>query len=150
MTLVKIGIVGHEAAKFTPEAEAVAREYIRHLLEQPCVVVSGRSPLGGIDAWAEEEAETAGRATEIFPPKTRYWETGYKPRNLQIAKASDRIVSIVVNAFPQGFKGLRFPYCYHCGTASHVKSGGCWTVKQGIKLGKYGWIHEIDQKEWVK
>ena len=143
--LPKIGIVGHEAAKFTPATKAIAQIYIRNLLREPCVVVSGHCHLGGIDIWAEEIAAELEREIEIFPPKNQAWATGYKPRNEQIAQTSDKIVSIVVKEYPAGFKGRRFPICYHCGTKTHVKSGGCWTVKYARSLGKYGWIHEIEE-----
>jgi len=135
--MIHVGIVGHEAKKFTPETEARARLVIRGLL-QPLVgdflnaVVSGRSPLGGIDVWAEEEAGALGIATLIFPPRTNHWATGYKIRNLQIAEASDIVHCIVVRDLPPGYTGMRFPQCYHClkggCTYPHVKSGGCWTA----------------------
>jgi len=57
---MNIGIVGHETAKFTAETEAKARAIIRHLLDHEGtddVLVSGGCHLGGIDIWAEEEAE---------------------------------------------------------------------------------------------
>lgn len=139
---MKIGIVGHEAAKFTPETEAKAREMIRTLLALPdSVVVSGHCHLGGIDIWAEEEADKLGREKLIFPPKHLTWNTGYKPRNIQIAKASDRVYDLVVSAYPVGYTGMRFTECYHCGTSDHIKSGGCWTAKYAReKLGKPAFV----------
>lgn len=57
------------------------------------------------------------------------------------------VVCIVVTQFPEGYKGMRFPYCYHCKTNSHIKSGGCWTVKYAKeKLGKRGYIIEIHKR----
>lgn len=125
----RIGIVGHEAAKFTKATEAMARELIRSLLEDPCsVLISGRCPLGGIDVWAEEEADAMGREKVIFPPRTNRWLTGYKPRNEAIAATSDIVHCIVVAKYPPGYRGMRFEECYHCKTNSHIKSGGCWTA----------------------
>lgn len=145
--LPHIGIVGHEEAKFTPSAKAVAQEYIRNLiLSRPCVVVSGHCHLGGIDIWAEETARDLGMEAKIFPPKNQAWATGYRPRNLLIAWHSHRIVSIVVTQLPKDYQGRKFTYCYHCGTDSHVKSGGCWTVKKAREQGKEGWIHEVYQE----
>jgi hypothetical protein len=140
-----LGIVGHEAAKFTPETEALARTQIRILMEmlEPEKVVSGACHLGGIDIWSIEEAKAFGIATEEFAPASRDWEGGYRPRNIRIAEVSDVVASIVVKEFPPGFTGRRFPYCYHCRTESHVKSGGCWTVKYARSLGKTGMIVEI-------
>lgn len=136
---MKVGIVGSEAAKFTPGTEQAAREAIRRLIAGASLVVSGRCHLGGIDIWAIEEAEAAGIPTQEYPPARLTWEGGYKQRNLQIAENSDHVVCITLKALPASYKGMRFPGgCYHCGTPPehHVKSGGCWTVKQAARLGK--------------
>lgn len=129
-----IGIVGHEAAKFTAETEQKARAIIREILSEPGVVlVSGHCHLGGIDIWAEEEAISLGFSQErmlIFPPKKLQWEGGYKQRNLQIAQHSQIVHCIVVTELPETYTGMRFKSCYHCGTTTHVKSGGCWTAKR--------------------
>jgi hypothetical protein len=50
--------------------------------------------------------------------------------------ASTKVVCITVRELPLGYKGMRFDWCYHCRTGAHVKSGGCWTMKQAAKLGK--------------
>lgn len=128
---MRLGIVGHEAAKFTPETEAKAREEIRrairkHLATEVC---SGECPLGGVDVWAREETLAMGLPFIPFPPKENNWENGFKPRNLQIA-ASDLVVCIVVRELPATYRGRRFLACYHCKerTPTHVKSGGCWTA----------------------
>lgn len=137
---MKIGIVGSEAAKFTRDTEQLAREEIRRLLTDADLVISGRSPLGGIDYWAIEEAQWRGVPTLEFPPKTPRWHDGYRPRNLQIARASDKVVCITLKCLPPEYRGMRFPRgCYHCGTPAddHVKSGGCWTMKQAAKAGKF-------------
>lgn len=135
---MRIGIVGSEAAKFTPETELKARELIRSLLSSSDVVVSGACHLGGIDVWAVEEAKKLGLSYVEFPPATQSWSTGYKPRNAKIALNSDRVVCITVSELPLSYQGMRFPYCYHCGTKAHIKSGGCWTVKKAKSLGKRG------------
>ena len=122
------------STKFTAETERKAREIIRHIIgsapDITTTICSGHCHLGGIDIWAEEEANLQGLNTLIFPPKTLSWEKGYKPRNLQIAHASDIIHCIVVKMLPPGYKGMRFTSCYHCHTDTHVKSGGCWTAKR--------------------
>jgi hypothetical protein len=129
-----VGIVGAGADKFTPSGEARARHLIRTIIEHynfDCVV-SGRSPLGGIDAWCIEEAKKLGKGTVEYPSSTNQWEGpgGYKERNLKIAEASDEVYSIVVDELPSWYNGRRFGLCYHCGRDDHVKSGGCWTAKQ--------------------
>jgi hypothetical protein len=135
---MRLGIVGAEATKFTPTTEQQARSLITSLLihEPVTCVISGACHLGGIDVWAVEEALLFGIPVIEFPPAEHNWTRGYMPRNLQIARKSDRVVCITVKSLPATFTGRRFTYCYHCGTDSHVKSGGCWTVKQAKKLGK--------------
>lgn len=141
-----VGIVGHEAAKFTSYTEREARRIIAGLLDgENTVLVSGRSPLGGVDVWAEEVAEALQRRTVIFPPTARQWEGagGFKERNQQIADASHELHCIVVAQLPPEYRGMRFPKCYHCDTDEHVKSGGCWTVRRGMAQGKPGHWHVI-------
>lgn len=126
-----LGIVGHAQEKFTAETELLAREAIRHLIVVygATMIVSGRSPMGGVDLYAEEIAADLGIPTMIFPPATHHWETGFRPRNLQIANASDLVACVVVSDYPPGYEGLRVA-CYHCKgrNPQHVKSGGCWTA----------------------
>lgn len=146
---MKIGIVGHEAAKFTPDTEAKAKQLIKCLLDDDAlfaddetIAVSGHCPLGGIDIWTEEIADEYGYKKLIFPPAKQTWAGGYRERNLLIAQNSDIVHCISVASYPDSYTGLRFNRCYHCGTNDHAKGGGCWTMKQAIKLGKKGelWI----------
>lgn len=131
-----VGIVGHEAAKFTPETEREARAIIAYIIaeadgqniHEPAVVVSGHCHLGGIDIWAEEMGRARGQEPLIFPPKTLNW-AGFEARNVRIAEASDELHCIVVAEYPPSYTGMRFNYCYHCKTDKHKKSGGCWTAK---------------------
>lgn len=130
-----LGIVGHEAAKFTAETEAKARAIIRETLLltiRPAMVVSGECPLGGVDVWAREEAVAAGITFVGFEPLQHRWDApyGFKARNLDIAHTSDLVLCIVVETLPESYSGMRFDGCYHCGdrTPPHVKSGGCWTA----------------------
>ncbi len=151
---MKIGIVGHEAKKFIPYTEQMARELIRQLLEPAdSVLVSGHCHLGGIDIWAEEIAKALGAFDPalIFAPKNQHWSTGYKPRNQQIAETAAVVHNIVVARYPEGYADLRFedeqtglPYCYHCKTDQHVKSGGCWTAKYAKELGKPAYWHVLE------
>lgn len=127
---MRVGIVGHEAKKFTPETEEKARKIIRSLLSPNDILVSGGCHLGGIDIWAEEEADKLGLKKEIYLPATRQWEGGYKQRNLKIAYNSDIVHCIVIVEYPDTYKGRRFNYCYHCDSTDHIKSGGCWTAKK--------------------
>lgn len=136
---MRLGIVGAEARKFTLQTRDRARAEIRRLIVEykADVVVSGASPLGGIDKWAVAEARKLGIDVQEYPPATNRWHDGYKLRNLQIAEGSDVVVCIAVKDLPPSYTGRRFEGgCYHCHTADHVKSGGCWTAKQANRLGK--------------
>ena len=147
---IVVGIVGSEATKFISETEKEAKAIIRKLLMRPGVigVSSGHCHLGGVDIWAEEIGKELGLCLYIFPPATRSWETGYKPRNLQIVEASTEVHCITVRELPTSYVGMRFNGCYHCRTKDHVKSGGCWTAKQARQQGKKGECHILPvQKE---
>jgi hypothetical protein len=133
---MRIGIVGAEAAKFTPLGEVAARAAIGSFCYPEDVIISGGCHLGGVDTWAIEEAKKRGCETVEHLPKTLSWFEGYRPRNILIAEDSDLVICIVVNRLPKDYKGMKFPYCYHCHTMEHVKSGGCWTMQYAKKLGK--------------
>lgn len=141
-----IGIVGSEQAKFTPETEAEARAIIYCLLGREGVtgVVSGACHLGGVDSYAAEIGKELGLRVIEHAPRDLRWSTGYAPRNMLIARDGAECHCITVASLPVNYTGMRFKLCYHCGTDQHVKSGGCWTVKQAIKLGKPGFVHVIN------
>lgn len=138
---MKLGIVGVEAAKLTPETEAKAIKTIEELIDAhgATCLVSGECHLGGIDILAREVAKKRGLDFIACPPKDHNWSTGYKPRNQKIARDADATVCITVKQLPDGYKGMRFGICYHCKSSDHVKSGGCWTTKYSRSLGKPGW-----------
>jgi hypothetical protein len=144
--VTRVAIVGHEASKFTPETEARARLIIRSLIARPDVtVVSGACHLGGVDVYAVDEAKRHGVPYKEYPPRTRGWTYGYKPRNLAIASDCDEAHCIVVEELPESYDGMRFKGCYHCGhlRMPHVKSGGCWTVMRAQERGARGFWHII-------
>lgn len=131
------GIVGSEAAKFTPRAEASARQKILGLLRPGDVVVSGRCPRGGVDDWAEQIALQLGLPFIGYPPRTHDWK-GFKARNIQIAEALEHGVCITPAKLAASYRGRarRTKSCYHCGRNDHVVSGGCWTLQYARRLGK--------------
>lgn len=139
---MKVGIVGSEGVKFTERTEARARKIIHRLLNRPEVshVVSGGCHLGGIDIWAAEAGKELGKKIIEHRPKSLNWSNGYAPRNLLIARDSDEIYCITLEKLPAHYTGMVFNLCYHCGSANHVKSGGCWTVKKAVAMGKPGKI----------
>jgi hypothetical protein len=152
---MKLAIIGHAERKFTPKTKQEAFMVITHVIEKysPSVIISGRSPEGGIDIWAEETADQLKIPKLIFPPEIHQWDgytvgkIGYKQRNIQIADTADMVAVLVVQTLPPGYKGEpwnRRP-CFHCEKHKdrperHVKSGACWTAWEARALGK--------QAEW--
>lgn len=146
---MRIGIVGNGSDKFTEKGEAEAREAIRRILQGASFMVSGHSPVGGIDIWAEEEAKALGIPLDLKVPEINQWDPpggyGYKARNLDIAKHSNVVVVILADVYPEEYTGRRFKVCYHhrgheyngITPENHVKSGGCWT---GRKADRSSWI----------
>jgi hypothetical protein len=141
---LKVGIIGHGSDKFTKTTETLAKQAICRIFRDILIanvtpiLVSGHSPVGGIDIWAEEIADDLKLDKEIKTPQQHKWDSiyGYKQRNLDIAISSDIIFIILVDKYPKNYKGMRFSRCYHCHTSDHVKSGACWTGKQAIRNGK--------------
>ena len=145
---MKVGIVGHEEAKFGDAAAHDARQIIRSILYGDGVteVVSGGCHLGGVDKWAAEIGREMGLDVTEFLPATHSWQDGYKPRNIKIAERSDVVHVIVVYRLPEEYTGMRFKLCYHCKRDDHVKSGACWTAWSAMKLGKEAVWHIINQR----
>lgn len=141
---MKVAIIGHGDDKFTDATRAAARASIGAILDVgPDVVISGRSPVGGIDVWAEEMAAQRGIPTDIKAPHDMSWGGlyGFRARNLDIAQAADEVHVILVAEYPPNYSGRRFDVCYHCKgrqlAPTHVKSGACWTASQALKMGKH-------------
>lgn len=140
---MKVGWVGAGADKFTEVTEAIAKSLIRASLAAGDTVISGHSPVGGIDIWAEEIAAELHLEKTIFSPQIYQWEPpdgyGFKARNLDIAKHSETLHIAVLAAYPPDYKGRGFSGCYHCARGGeqrwHVKSGGCWT---GLRAREFG------------
>jgi predicted Rossmann fold nucleotide-binding protein DprA/Smf involved in DNA uptake len=138
----KIGVIGSGSDKFTDFGRSTALHIIDELLKPGVTVVSGHSPVGGVDIWAETMAEQKGLPVEIFVPTVNKWHGGYRERNMKIAQHSDEIHVIVADKYPLGWQGRRFSACYHCqarsmqDAVSHVKSGACWTALKAMRMGK--------------
>ncbi len=82
---------------------------------QPELVISGRSPFGGVDHWTEQCTLQMGLPFWGFPPERNAW-SAFKARNIQIAEACDFLVSI------------------RSSTSTTYGSG--WTADYAEKLGK--------------
>lgn len=142
---MKIGIIGHGENKFTEKTKQEAKNIIRKIFHirkiaflDNLYLVSGHSPVGGVDIYAEEIAKEMDIKLDLKIPKQHKWdaEYGYKQRNIDIAKDSDEIYIILVDKYPPNYKGMRFEKCYHCNSTDHIKSGACWTGRYAKKLGK--------------
>ena len=119
---------------------------IASILGKDDILVSGHCHLSGIDIWAEERADELGTLERaiIHKPKHRRWKPdGYRDRNLKIARDCEEAHVIVVENYPPNYHGMRFDYCYHCKATDHIKSGGCWTAWQAVKMGKPAIWHVI-------
>lgn len=146
MEYLNIGFVGNGSDKFSGIGALRAKRLISEILEMHPVdhVVSGHSPVGGIDIWAEDYAIENEFKTLIFRPVIKQWNPvggyGYKARNLDIARHSDILCVIVASEYPDTYISRKFPECYHCKSigrpyTDHVKSGGCWTGKKCLEMG---------------
>lgn len=147
--MTNIGIIGSGEDKFSLNKRSRAYKIIRRILaDHPgATIVSGHSPIGGIDIWAERMAKSLKYDTLIFSPKQHIWDGdyGFRARNLDIARNSDIIYVIVTKDYPPGYHHRRFDLCYHCEDHSgrehgdHIKSGACWTGWKGVGMGKDVW-----------
>ena len=147
---MRVGIVGNGSDKFTDLGKRAAQELILFLLEGEDweAMVSGHSPVGGIDIWAEEVATAIGIPLDLKIPEINSWDPrqpltgdpmyGYKARNLDIARDSDVVHVILADVYPEEYRGRRWGFCYHhrghedpvVNDKNHVKSGGCWTGRK--------------------
>jgi hypothetical protein len=115
---MKIGIVGAEERKWTKEQKEEVIKQIYSILQQNNrnVLVSGHSPKGGVDIWAEDIARELELEMHIYFPENNQWEPdGYKERNKLIAKDSD-----IVYVF----------------SPHNDWNGGLWTANYAESLGK--------------
>lgn len=101
----RLGIVGSRKLQGNPRAYDVIRRTLKHC--EPTVVISGRSPGGGIDIMAVEVAQEMGIPFHEFPPQPK--DNTYQARldalfarNTQIAEASDVLLAITL---PGGTSG---------------------------------------------
>jgi hypothetical protein len=156
---MKLGIVGAGADKFTEIGKTRCKKKIEDIIlrSKPDVVISGGSPVGGVDIWAEEIAKTLGVETCIYKPKINQWDPkggyGFRARNLDIAKNSDVVVVLVVDSYPPDYKGKKFDTCHHCINNPfidewHVKSGGCWTGGRATQFVDDNY-RQSKQVEWI-
>lgn len=132
MKMRKVAIVGSSESHWTPERKVKAIQKIKEILikETPqkhdptgydgtysdwaeIMLISGGSPKGGIDIWAEIIADSLGVNKKIYKPEISQWydfnqemaggegwgrpeihKKGYMSRNMEIAKNCDVLYCI--------------------------------------------------------
>lgn len=114
---MRLAVVG--SVKIDEEQEKFAHALIQgiFLYYVPVLVISGGAK--GVDTIAEEEAMLMNLDTKICLPKFPNWETGYKPRNLEIAEACTHLLCIR--------------------TAQSTTYGSGWTADRAEEMGKTVW-----------
>jgi hypothetical protein len=132
---MRLAIVGVDGSHLSERIEREIRKEIAYNLQvlKPSVVISGKSPLGGVDVIAIEIAKGLGITTQEVPPRHLHWSCGemcygFKRRNLDIAYVCDALLCISFQTDKA--------FCYHCGKPGHMLNGGCWTMKKAKELDK--------------
>lgn len=139
--MIKIAIVGISAGRYSDRQESEIRKRIAFILKEYAepVLVSGHSPKGGVDIFAEEIFRGLYPEVEpiIYPANKdhEHWHCslscqGYRYRNGLIAENCDELYCITVKDESE--------YCYHCQTVGHKRNGGCWTMQIARLLNKPG------------
>jgi len=159
---MKVAIVGAQMSKWeTSEQIEEAKRFISSILLAytvmygEVILVSGGCHKGGVDIWAEEAADKLGIDKIIFPAPAHQWKDilspipdghlrplkgcyidgdfyvkrGYRSRNLQIASECDVIWCIN----PKG-----------------KRSGGSWTLKKAVEMGKRGYLVTVSRTGHVR
>lgn len=92
---VALAIVGSRAKWWHPRSVEPVKAIIRATLTlwRPDAVISGRSPGGGVDVWAEELARELGFPFLPFPPRART-TAAYHERDLAMAEACTHLLCI--------------------------------------------------------
>jgi hypothetical protein len=80
-----VGIIGSSADKFTESGKKLALSVIDTILrdermhssflEQPIILISGHSPMGGVDIWSEEVADKLKIRKNIQTPEINQWDS---------------------------------------------------------------------------
>lgn len=140
---MRIGIIGPEKRKFTPESAQRLRALIREVTAHATEIVSGQWLGNGVDLAARTIADTRGIPYTGFPPYTNelIGHGLWKRQNIVLAEYCDEVICFVLATLPPAFIGRGgkplTPLCRECGGA-HYTCAGCWTVEQARLRGKRG------------
>lgn len=86
----------------------------------------------GIDKIVKTVCNLSDVDFRMYESKIKQWGGvgGFKERNTAIAERADLIYSIST--------AIKQEPCYHCELGTHERTGGCYTMRLGQKLGKKG------------
>lgn len=92
---MRLAIVGSQAKAWDLDGAACARGVIRGVCAvlEPAEIISGRSPGGGVDQWAEDYANLFGIQFTPFEASQNSWPH-FKARNIQIAEYCTHLLCI--------------------------------------------------------
>ena len=132
---MKVAFVGADGTKWDQRTETIVRLKMRNIMRyymsaypNNFIPISGHSPKGGVDIWAEEIAKELGLEMKIFAPEVFAWEdeekVGYKKRNIMIAEEC-----YILFVFSPSING------------KVVWNGGLWPANYAENLGKN--VHKI-------
>jgi len=127
---MRIAIIGASKHKWKnpKKAEAEVQRAVTSILSgqdpDTTIFVSGGSPAGGVDIWAEKIADELKLKKRIFEPRGQAWHL-FMERNKKIAEFAD----VVYDIEPEGRK----------------RGGGTWTLNYAKRLGKE--VHKIEISE---
>jgi len=150
---MKMAIVGASEEKWSEDEKSEAKMmiYYKLLPKEGITLISGGSPKGGVDIWAEQCADAMKIPKQIFKPEVEQWEDkkewqanpytdgpglivhkGYRTRNIQIAEACD----ILYCFSPGKLKKILFDKDVIDVLTDEVWNGGIWTANRAEELGK--------------
>jgi hypothetical protein len=92
---ITLCIVGSRELSWREPTKAVVRSIIRATLTliDPDAVISGQSPAGGVDVWAEQEAKRMGFPFMPFPPRAHN-RAAYFERDIAMAEACTHLLCL--------------------------------------------------------
>ena len=127
---MKIAIVG--TSRLDHDELIKANDEIAKIIER-CKIVDDTLITGdaaGVDTLVQ--CHSGEIDIEVIKTRNKHWvPQGYKERNEKIAQKAGYVYSIAT-------KKIKDKRCYHCDEQNHDRTGGCWTRRFAMKLGKEG------------
>ena len=133
---MKIGIVG--------TSYKVTENEFRDLMQMISLTLQNHDPVEdtvisggaiGVDLMAEEIGKGMGYDFRVYQPIQTNW-LGYKKRNLEIARDCDYVYCFSVPHYDDEKRKSCYHHVGNEGFLPHLKTAGCWTLNEAMKLGK--------------